>query len=319
MPSLSDLVRDKTPTTGETNLEQGEMFSFYEGAEYTKFHTCWCWVSCGAGTVRLEIWGAGGSGAKMCCCGFGLPGNSGAYARRDFTVDSGCYICGCNGFACGNADALCFRGCSEPTNVCWYGSGTNGCMCAMGGKGGVSYCSTSNSAKCCYLGNGFCGLSLSGNHCALICNVCPGAHIACAYGGEINRNGLISCTSFRGCQAMCICCTVVHLAGPPGVISEEGTIVSYTMDSENAGARWSGMSIQGALAGVNGAGRSPSMGMDWRACWDGSTYCGCYQQNGCYPQVPYGWGGAPAQPCPGVRDSGYRGGHGNTRIRFIES
>ena len=54
------------------------------------------------GTVTIEMWGAGGSGAKMCCCGNGLPGNSGSYSKRTITMGTSNYIYGCVGFACGN-------------------------------------------------------------------------------------------------------------------------------------------------------------------------------------------------------------------------
>jgi hypothetical protein len=29
------------------------------------------------------MWGAAGSGAEMCCCGGGIPGNPGGYARKN--------------------------------------------------------------------------------------------------------------------------------------------------------------------------------------------------------------------------------------------
>lgn len=321
MPSLEDLIKAKSPTAAEQNLESGSVYSFAEGGSYMKFCKCWCWVSCGSGTVRLELWGAGGSGAKMCCCGFGLPGNSGAYTRKDFTVESGCYICGCNGFACGNSDTMCFRGCGEPTNACWFGNGTSSCLCAQGGKGGVSICSTTPSGYCCFRANGACATN-TGPQCGIICNYGTGSNfswIPSAYNGDVNKQGNISCIHFMGCYPSCICQMRVSVAGPPGSISEDGVIAAYGMDTDNAYSNWSGMMQPGAIAAINGSGRTPGMGIQWMACWRGFVSCGCYNQSGCYSKVPYGWGGAGSTPCPSVRDHGHRGGHGATRIRFIET
>ena len=35
----------------------------------------------GGGEATIEMWGAGGSGARMCCCGGGIPGNAAGYPK----------------------------------------------------------------------------------------------------------------------------------------------------------------------------------------------------------------------------------------------
>ena len=91
---------------------------------YTCLCNGYCWIAPGSGTVLAELWGAGGSGSKMCCCGGGLPGNAGSYANKAFNVTSGNYTCGCLGKSCGNADGLCNRGCSSNSAMCWLSSST---------------------------------------------------------------------------------------------------------------------------------------------------------------------------------------------------
>ena len=104
----------------EEHLERGRIHVFTPGNNYTNYSICW--RAPAKGTAVVEIWGAGGSGAKMCCCGGGLPGNAGAYSKRTIQVNTNCFICGSVGFSCGNSDSLCFRGCSDPTQICWSGN-----------------------------------------------------------------------------------------------------------------------------------------------------------------------------------------------------
>ena len=84
------------------------------------------------------------------------PGNAGAYVRKTVSMAPGDFICGYIGQSCGNATALCFRGCSEATQVRFCIGGQETCACAEGGKGGLTYCSTNSSYYCCYRANGFC-------------------------------------------------------------------------------------------------------------------------------------------------------------------
>ena len=138
MASLKSLLGSKNFSQAETNIEQGKIWAYDNGSMYGCLCNGFCWIAPGSGTVRLEMWGAGGSGARMCCCGGGVPGNAAAYGRKDYNVTSGNRACGCLGKSCGNASALCHRGCGSNSAVCWFSSSTNGCMCVQGGRGGVT-------------------------------------------------------------------------------------------------------------------------------------------------------------------------------------
>ena len=228
------------------------------------------------------------------------------------------FMWGCTGFACGNSDALCFRGCSEPSTVCWTSTSTNGCMCARGGKGGVSYCSTTPSMYCCFLAGGFCGTNI-GPQCGMICNQCSGQHDAIAYGGDVNICGNISCMAFTGCYPACICQTRSYVAFPPGMIAVCGGVVGFANSNDTSASKWSGMGYGQTVAMLAGAGKTPGSGIPWKACYTSDNSCGCYNSNGCQSNVPYGVGGHGPFPCPGVRDHAHRGGMGAIRIKFIES
>lgn len=252
----------------------------------------------------------------MCCCGFGLPGNSGAYVKKTVVMSAGDYICGCLGQSCGNSSSLCFRGCSEPTMLRFCIGGSETCVCAEGGRGGISFCSTNNSFYCCYRANGFCVTKTDNNQCGIICNQCNGAWVACAYGGEINKPGLNSCVSAFGCYPSCICMFNHHIPTPAGQGSKEGRMIVYTNDDGNGFAQWSGQGHHQHRSGL-GSGRFPTGGIPWSSCWGFSGACGCYENDGCVPVLPVGTGGRGPNPCPGVRDHAIRGGFGAVRIRFI--
>lgn len=139
-----------------SKLREGKVFNFaphclssvdtnYRGhcMEY------WC-VPCGTTQLTFELWGGGGSGAGSCCCQQGVPGGSGAYARKTLTTcDLGQDMGGwCFFLAPGRVTdcAPCchgYQGCK--TWVCGKNSeaqtaiGSN--FCAEGGAPGKSCCS----------------------------------------------------------------------------------------------------------------------------------------------------------------------------------
>ena len=322
--SFKSLVQAKVPFLAfdEENLEQGRIWAYTHGNVRTKMCGCVCWIAPAAGTAIIEIWGAGGSGAKMCCCGGGIPGNPGAYSKKTIEVAQGCVISGCVGFSCGNADSLCFRGCSEPTGLCYFSTTGNGCMCAQGGRGGTSYCSTGTSLYCCFISGSFCGTGPFNNNCGIICNYGTGTASCCAdaFGGDINRRGGFSRTSFFGCSPSCPCSTIYHVATPPGYFSDCGAEITFTTESDTGYANWTGIAIPNFIHALNVAGKQPGQGIDGaHRCWTGGRTCGCYDGQGCIPFVPPGFPGTPATPCGGHRDHGGRGGHGAIRIKFIQS
>lgn len=320
MPSLRSVLLSRAPAKVEENLETGEIWAYTPGTYYTGFQSGFCWRAPAAGTAIIESWGAGGSGSRMCCCGYGLPGNAGAYAKKTITVDTSSRVCGCIGFPW-YAHELCFSRCGDPTGLCWFGaSGTNGCICTQGGRGGTSFCSTTPSAWCCYIANGFCGNRCSGDNCGMICNHCAGGWLACAFGGDINCCGKIGCASFFGCYPNCVCYYQYHTPVPAGLIAEDGALVTSGADSDGTPAgNWSGNQLFAFFTGMNNLTRSPKTGNPIVSCWRSDRSCGCYEMQGCSPYLPIGTGGLPPQPCGDVRDHGIRGGWGAVRIKFIAS
>lgn len=317
--SFKDLVQIKGNGiyATEEHLERGRIWVFTPGNNYTNYQICW--RAPAKGTAVIEIWGAGGSGARMCCCGGGLPGNAGAYSKKTIQVNANCYVCGAVGFSCGNADAICFRGCSDPTGVTWTGNcGASGCMCAQGGAGGRSFCTTGSSLYCCFAANGYCARGPYNDNCGTICNYFNGIWIACAYGGDVNRCGGFSCTAFMGCQGPCICSTTFHVATPPGYVAKCGGVVSFGAENNNEFSNWSGQGAHQHQSALNAQSRQPTHGVPWSYCWGFGGGCGCYENEGCYTGVGPGYPGTPPFPCGDVRDHGRRGGHGAIRIRFIE-
>ena len=325
MPRLSAFLPTKNTNfpPAEQNLEQGRIFLFTSGNQFGNAYCSFCWKPSSAGIAQIEIWGASGSSAKMCCCGFGLPGNPGAYSKKTIRVTTSSYVCGMNGKACANADDLCFRGCSDPTGLCWNDAVDSagvagGCMCAQGGRGGTSICSTTPSGWCCFFANGFCGTQSAGvDNCGLICNYFNGSWRACAYGGDFNCCGGHSCVAFFGCLPMCVCLWPQHLAVSPGIISTCGAVVHFGTETDNEFSNWSGQGFHQSLSAVGAASRWPSMGVPFATCWGFSGGCGCYNDNSCIRSNPVGFPGAMPLPCPGVRDHGSTGGDGAIRIKFI--
>jgi len=325
MGKLSDLLSTRQITAFQENLPKGKIYSVSGGSGmYACIRTehQWCWNSPGCGTATIEIWGAGGTGSCNCCCSVGLPGNAGAYSKKTIAVDRCSFIFGRPGVACnGPGSGFSFSGCSEGTCVVWEKArdlcgNTNGCMCAQGGAGGKTCCWTGAwSPFCCYYATGYCG-TLICNSCGIICNYCPGLFIACAYGGDKNCCGCIGIMEFRGGQMFCICNFIQRLPYPAGTWSEDGGYMSFSWPNDMGPDRWAGSGMAGAGMMINYTSKSPTGGQPWTTCWRSTAFCTCYEHHACMNYMPYGMPGTAATPCPDVRDSGRRGGHGAIRITY---
>lgn len=309
------LIARQNISVADDNLERGTVYVFTTGSMLSPL--CFCWNAPGTGTAVIEIWGAGGSGSRMCCCGFGMPGNTGAYARRQISVTSACFVCGTVGLSCGNSSTLCNRGQSDPTQICWTGGGTAGCMCAQGGTAGYSYCSTSTAFWCCFLSGGWAG-TCCGPGCGIICNTAAG--IPSAFGGTVNCVGCFSCMVILRCDGGAIwhCGCFPSLPTPPGMSAVCGQTIQYGVDIGSAVSNASGAHIPPAISAIAasnryGANFMPSL----FACWTQQLSCGCYEMNGCISYVPPAFPGLPASPCGDVRDGGGRGGNGLVKITFF--
>lgn len=322
MAKLSDLLSTREITMNQTNLEKGKVWVVASGSMYSCIRSdhMYCWLAPGCGTLTIEAWGAAGSGSRMCCCGFGLPGNAPGYSKKTIAVWPGSYICGCPGQAC-PAGSLCFDGCGVPTYVRWGCARDlcgymGGCMCAQGGRGGTSICSTGTSAYCCFTFCTFCTTQLSGANCGIVCNQCPGGWIGCGYGGDINCCGCVSMAMFKGCNPICPCQTEYFVPVAAGIFAEQGGYFIHTQDADPEYTQWSGGSLKPAQHTLNGMSKSPTGGMPWGQCYNGQQTCGCYEAQGCYVHMPYGVGGRAPMPCPDVRDHGGRGGNGAIRLTY---
>ena len=321
MASLKGLLTVRNPAEMvEDNLETGYIYSWTPGTNWTNFCNGVCWTAKANGTAIIEIWGAGGSGARMCCCGDGLPGNAGAYVKKTITVETGDTLTGSTGMAC-QAHPLCHSGCSDPTQVCWVTANNgNGCMCARGGYGGKTMCTTGSSLYCCFRAQGFCTVRCNNDNCGMVCNWCDGAWPAEGYGGDVNCCGQLSCSSFFGCCPHCKCRFQQHVATPAGLFAENGALITFQKESDGTPmSQWSGNQLFQFYAALNLATKSPYQGNPLSYCWRSDRSCGCYESQGYANYLPVGTGGIGPNPCPEVRDHGIRGGFGGVRIKFIPS
>lgn len=318
MAKLSGLLQTRNDAPPEDNLEQGKIFFFGYPNSYDACR-CFCFCAPAAGTVTIEAVGAGGSGARMCCCGGSMPGNSGAFVRKcAYTVNAGQPVCGCVGKACNNADSMCYRGCSAPTMFCWVGATENGCVCAQGGNGGIAYCNPNVNPFNCYRCNNWCHTTYN-NCCGIVCNCCSGQFYANGYGGDVQKGSILSCiTFFHQNPGWRTCEHTQHIPIPAGMyFAEEGAVVNFNTDTDNGDYTTHGSIVIDFRYAINGVSRMPDTGT-WNACWRYRQYA-CYDTQGCTMWVPYGVGGPGSSTCGNRRDNGFKGGDGAVRVKFIES
>ena len=235
-----------------------------------------------------------------------------ALGNRPMSGDNGCGRTGCDAFG-----PMCRQAYDPTYGTCCESGATAGCLCAGGGRGGVSYCKSSRDLHGCWSKLGYCLMPLGPtNGCVFVCVTCRNEHKACAYGGDVNCKGHFSCISYFSCHGREVCNFQYHVATSPGIFSDEGSTFSYQGQGDHRDGGHSGFPIIGQSSGLDHLSRQPG-GTLYRECWGHSRACGCYETQGCIPVFPYGVPGSPAQPCPNVRDHGGRGGQGALRIRYI--
>ena len=155
----------------------------FKVCDQSGYFRCGCnctWtVPSGVTCARFQIWGAGTTSGSSCCCGYGIPGSTGAYASviipvsagNSYTICSGCAYC------CHPRWSVANDGC--PSYV--QGSGLSN-FCAEGGEsclwcqikahapGGEGYCTGETSfwqnAGCCPFWMGMCS-NINGNDTCL--------------------------------------------------------------------------------------------------------------------------------------------------------
>lgn len=325
MANLSSLIRSKAAlSTGfdEDNLMKGQIYVYGLPDER---QTCFgqlgtfCWNSPGCGTAIVEIWGAGGSASAMCCCGVGLPGNAGAYAKKTIVVDSGSYITGLTGKSCNDTTLLCFKGCSSGTCICYVAPAGNGTVCAMGGRAGESRCLNSATGNMydCFVSLGYSGTSY-GNGCGLICNHSSSTDWnATATGGDINCSGGFSCLKIMTCNPTSYCCYTHFMRLPAGMGSENGHRLEVRMGfNSDLTKQPSPLPFYNAL--LAGMGKSPISAHPFGECQGNWVHCSAVEAPNCAVMFGTAVPAPGSHPCAGTWDRGLRGGMGGVRIQFIK-
>jgi hypothetical protein len=334
MASLSSLVVSKTQDLQfeETNIEKGTITTFLPGTvstnreDFNEAKTDQVWTAPGTGIAVIEVWGASGSAGYGCCCGVGIPGNPGAYAKKTVNVVAGCTVTMNLGDSC-YQNTLCYKGRSEPTCVCYDAVGTDGTIVAEGGRGGVWICvPSSGGAYCCSIAAGLPGQTFAdlgapwvaaSDGCGLICNYVAG-EIANATGGDINLSGGYSCMTMGHCNTCCQCKFVSHMRTSPGIVSQCGNTLHYNHDCGFHYARENSSGPHQALAAMNAISRTPSMGQPYTNCWSNGRHCESYDNPTAQQYIyPHGMPASGTHSCVNTRNYGTRGGPGAVRIQFI--
>lgn len=359
MASLTTLLTRAQLSPLEDNLEKGIIY-VYSGTRLAQtYGTLICgvnWYPPGCGKAIIEIWGAGGSGGRQCCCAGSIPGNPGAYVQKILCVTPSTYICGQTGNSCADvcqcttpcaAIAPCtfyYRGRSQASGLCWNNAidlcgNTAGCLCAEGGYGGTAICVCQCNAGCagggvcspyCVFGCClFCATQSGAAGCGIICNFGASARIcgesggrgyALAYGGDINCIGCFSCVMFTNCDnAGGIGCCIRYTIPMPGGIAScgQGFLCFRGEGCNDSGSDGSGQGLRSYMYALQAASRFPTQGQHLGACWTSNIDCACYEADGCLPFLPYGFGAPATIVRADVRSSGYRGGLGAVRIKFV--
>ena len=78
--ALKIITRPKNFTTDEAKFRTGQNLAHNNGTLTPDYVTDFAGEPHG-GEATIEMWGAGGSGARMCCCGGGIPGNAAGYSK----------------------------------------------------------------------------------------------------------------------------------------------------------------------------------------------------------------------------------------------
>lgn len=325
MATLTQILHKRSRAT--VNLEKGQIYVWTPGSMFTEFQpgNCSTWVAPTNGTAVIELWGASGSGSRGACCGYGVPGNPGAYVKKTLNVNAGDWVRGIVGLSCGNASTTCFRGCSQSScmTICRVGICCF-CLCAEGGRGGNTWCSTGTGGFCCFGRSSWLAAECfkTRGHpgdCGLICNWCSGwCSFGRGFGGDINCCGGVSCTSFIGTSGSRSCCYIYHTAISPGIISEDGAVLSWMSNCDSGINAATGSGAWETLYSLGLATKRPNNMHVPSGCWMGNKHCGCYESHGCSRYMPPGVPGAPfMNGDSNVCGHGIGGGHGMMRIKFI--
>ena len=111
-----------------TTSWSGGGFKVCDTTNYKRCGASCVWtVPSGVTCVRFQIWGAGTTSGMACCCAYGVPGSSGAYASVIMPVTAG------------NSYTLC-AGCAYCCYPSWGGGMADGCASYVTGTGLSNFC-----------------------------------------------------------------------------------------------------------------------------------------------------------------------------------
>lgn len=216
-----------------------------------------CWkVPAGVTTLVFELWGAGGSGGGVCCCMFGFPGGSGAYAKKTVTGTlGGCEYVLFAGYA----------GCCSPVN-CGY----RGCQSYVTGYGLTNFCAEGGHPGCSFCNAWVCTCSSCGFSWAVTaCTQC-----ACYYGADYGCFGTYGYIQTDCCSGDPFCWFKMIHPHPSNQLSQ-GVTYSVTRyeATNNIPSTQSCKNGQGGMTG--GANAKPiGAGAGSAAAQSGNCYCG---------------------------------------------
>jgi hypothetical protein len=339
MASLKNIVAARNvisnDTAIETNYEPGQIsmlvpHSSQHGTTHQSITQAWSSPNT-TGTVIVEVWGASGSSPNGSCCGVSLPGNSGAYSKKTFSLGGNTlHLSTTLGTSCTNSDC-CFKGTSLPTCLCYCLGSTNGTMCAGGGRGGVWWCiDGSTSFICCAAQANYCHTLMSAlplpynpgsfsDHagCGMVCNITVAGDIPTSSGGDINCPGGISCTLNTLCQGNCCNHNFLYFSETSaGLHSEKGVMLAVAYHYDSAHHEVGGAGPWELLAHYQEVAREP-IGSPLTSCVGENHYCPCTQNNNLYAQfLPHGLGGPAITNIHGGITWGIRGGSGAEKITY---
>lgn len=208
------------------------------------------------GTTKavFEVWGGGGAGGGIRCCGNGPGGGSGAYVRKVQSVESGqCYamILG-RATDCSSSQTGCAGCWSCMCGVDLNGTPFNLNICAQGGARGCATCSFSG--------------------CCIYCTCETPAQ---GTGGDINIPGVRSCYWHRCNNNQCW--NKTFTAYPGGIINRCGGTIMYRPHSNSWWAGFGqclGQYLGGTGAGGRAFGYIPGMGGPSGQGASGACACG---------------------------------------------
>jgi len=327
MASISNLIKTReavangtrivdnfpSPTfiTADSNLLEGSIYTYNSGCSTINF----CWEAPANGTAIIEVWGSSGSAAGINCCGIGVPGNPGAYAKKTVELVSGSYICGNVARSPNPPNCDGSTRCATSISICNNGIECS-CMCAQGGKVGPAICEAGTGAAltCFQSARSLC-VTDEGAGCGVVCNYSTAADLAIAYGGDTNIDGAFSCLRLNTCSGTAFAshCNFVALSG--GIVSSKPTVIKSLFDSSCG----SGSSYQGFFSALGQTGQWMTANNTLDYTWADDALCVCYANISSMRYLQAGVPAPGASACSSVDDNGFSGGPGLVKIRFINN